>query len=244
MPGDTRVGHGEVFDVDGRLSRQTDVVVANEFHVALQADWEKPQRFIIEAVQCAAEVKSSLTDVESLRDCVEKARAFKSLLVAQESTMITTDMRDDERRFRDRRPYFVFAFESRLTLQTILGALTEWDMELREVERPVVDALFVLDRGSLLHLGTGRGRLTIKGEGGAPLSGYVDFNAQSGVLTRLLVWMYGSMPRALQFRASRIFLPAAEKSAPLWLNERGEVRPRPEIGRRVGAEDLDRRDRS
>ena len=50
MPGNTRVGHGEVFDIDGRLSKQTDVIVSNEYHVALQSDWEQPQRFTIEAV--------------------------------------------------------------------------------------------------------------------------------------------------------------------------------------------------
>ena len=82
MPGDTRVGHGEVFDIDGRLARQTDVVVANKYHVALQADWEQPQQFTIESVQCAGEVKSALTSLDSLRDCFEKAKAYKSLLEA------------------------------------------------------------------------------------------------------------------------------------------------------------------
>ena len=77
MPGDTRVGHGEVFDIDGRRAKQTDVVVSNQYHVALQSDWEEPQKFTIEAVQCAAEVRSVLTDVASLRECMEKARAFK-----------------------------------------------------------------------------------------------------------------------------------------------------------------------
>ena len=42
MPGNASVGHGEVFDIDGRLSKQTDIVVANEYHVPLQSDWEEP----------------------------------------------------------------------------------------------------------------------------------------------------------------------------------------------------------
>lgn len=59
MPGDNKVGHGEVFDMDGRIARQTDVVVANQFHVALQANWEEPQKFTIERSRaCSARPKS------------------------------------------------------------------------------------------------------------------------------------------------------------------------------------------
>ena len=147
MPGDTRVGHGEVFDIDGRVARQTDVVIANEYHVALQLDWEEPQKFMIESVRCAAEVKSSLTDLGALRDCFEKARAFKSLLMSPDQNMLYMSKGDDDGRFLDRRPYFVFAFESRLTLATIYDALRGWDDEIRSVERPVLDGLFVLGRG-------------------------------------------------------------------------------------------------
>ena len=242
MPGDTRVGHGEVFDIDGRLAKQTDVIVANEYHVALQADWEQTQKFTIEAVQCAAEVKSSLTDLGSLRDCVEKARAFKSLLVAPEQHMLTTDMMDDERRFRDRRPFFTFAFESRLKLETIYEALTGWDEELRDVERPVVDGLFVLDRGVLMHLGTGRGTLVLEDEHGKRLSGYAGFEAQSGVLTRLLLWMYAAMPKAIHFRHPVFPYLQPRKSEPLWLNNRGKVEPRPSVPTRAtdSAEENDR----
>ena len=128
MPGDTRLGHGEVFDIDGRVAKQTDIVVANQYHAALHADWEEPQKFTIESVQCGAEVKSSLTDLLSLRDCFEKAKAFKSLLMAPENTMFLMSMGDDERRFLLRRPYFVFAFESRLTLSTMFNALTDWEL--------------------------------------------------------------------------------------------------------------------
>lgn len=64
-------------------------------------------------MQCAAEVKALLTDVSALRDCFEKAKAFKSLLAAPGLVTLLTLRRDDDRRFHYRRPYFAFAFESR-----------------------------------------------------------------------------------------------------------------------------------
>lgn len=228
MPGNASVGHGEVFDIDGRLSKQTDIVVANEYHVALQSDWEEPQRFTIEAVQCAAEVKSSLTDIDSLRDCVDKARAFKRLLVAPEKSAIYMSMGDDERRFLDRRPYFTFAFESRLTLDTIYDALNAWDSDLRDVERPALDGLFVLDRGVLIHLGTGKGKLVMKTDDGQRVSGYVGFDKDGGVLSRLLLWMYGAMPRIIEFQHPVFpYLQPRTESGNLWLNDRGEIERRP-----------------
>ena len=224
MPGGTRVGHGEVFDIDGRVARQSDVVVANEYHTALHADWEEPQKFTIESVQCGAEVKTSVTDLTSLRDCFEKARAFKSLLMAPKQSMLLTDMGDDERRFLQRRPYFVFAFESRLSLSRMFSALTAWDEELRPVERPVVDGLFVLDRGTLLHVGTGKGKLVLKKDDGEVLRGYVVYERNDGVLTRMLLWMYGAMPRVIHFNHPVFpYLQRKSDRGKLWMNDRGEV---------------------
>ena len=224
MPGDTRLGHGEVFDIDGRVARQTDVVVANEYHAALHADWEEPQKFTIESVQCGAEVKSSLTDLSSLRDCFEKAKAFKTLLMAPEHTMFLMSMGDDERRFLLRRPYFVFAFESRLTLPTMFNALTDWDSELRPVEQPVLDGLFVLDRGTLLHVGTGKGKLVVKMDDGEILRGYVASERDGGVLSRMLLWMYGAMPKVIHFNHPLFpYLQPRREPGKLWMNDRGKV---------------------
>ena len=227
MPGDNKVGHGEVFDIDGRTAKQTDAVVANQFHVALQADWEQPQKFTIESVQCAAEVKASLTDVESLRDCFDKAKAFKSLLVKPRQSMLLMSMGDDDRRFLQRRPYFAFAFESRITLEYMYDRLTAWDEELRQVERPVLDGLFVLSRGSLVHVGTGKGKLVVRDAEGDALTGYIGQRPSYGVLTRLLLWMYGAMPRVIQFGHPVFeYLQRPTKPGSLWLNDSGEVKRR------------------
>ena len=223
MPGDTKVGHGEVFDIDGRVARQTDAVVANQYHVALQADWEEPQKFTIESVACAAEVKSSLTDVGSLRDCFDKARAFKGLLMAPGQSMLLMDMRDDSRRFLQRRPYFAFAFESRLTLERICYEVISWDEELREVERPVLDGVFVLGKGALLHFGTGKGKLVVESAEGESLDGYRIW-AEGGVLTLLLLWMYAAMPRVIHFNHPVFpYLQPSRQPGKLWLNDRGKV---------------------
>ena len=225
MPRNTGVGHGEAFDIDGRVSKQTDVVVANEYHVALRPGWDEPQKFTIESVECAGEVKSTLTDQDAVRDCFDKARAFKRLLMNPDLTHMGMSMGDDERRYLHRRPYFAFAFESRLTLETIWEKLTVWDEGLRQVEQPAVDGVFVLDRGTLLHMGRGKkGRLSMKGADGERLGGYLPFPADGGVLTRLLFWMYAAMPRVQHFgHPVSSYLQPISEAGRLWLNDRGEV---------------------
>ena len=68
------------------------------------------------------------------------------------------------------------------------------------MERPVLDGLFVLGRGVVLHVGTGKGKLVVKSADGERLSGYAIFPEENGVLTRLLLWMYGAMPRVIHFK--------------------------------------------
>ena len=64
------VGHGEVFNKDGRRSRQTDVVVTNQDHPPLFSDWERANSFIIEGVADGGEVKTALQSMIVSRSVV------------------------------------------------------------------------------------------------------------------------------------------------------------------------------
>ena len=137
LPAYNRVGHGEVFNIEGLRSKQTDLVVTNEYHVALTSDWTEPQSFIIESVECAAEIKSTINDVDTdLRDIFEKAKTFKSMFIEPDQGMEARLQPDDTTRFLWRKAYFGFAFESKVSLDRIIRQLKLWDEELRPVERP------------------------------------------------------------------------------------------------------------
>ena len=51
--------------MEGLRSKQTDLVIANEHLVALTEDWSEAQTFIVESVECAAKIKSTIRDVNT-----------------------------------------------------------------------------------------------------------------------------------------------------------------------------------
>lgn len=96
------------------------------------------------------------------------------------------------------------------------------------VERPVLDGLFVANRRILMHMGTGKGKLVIKGEDGQSLTGYVGFTRDGGVLTHLLVWTCGVLPMTIRFRHPVFpYLQRSSESGTRWLNDQGSVERRP-----------------
>ena len=196
LPAHNRVGHGEVFNIDGLRSRQTDLVVTNEYHVALTSDWSEAQTYIIEALQCAAEIKSTINNVDiDLRDYFEKAQTFKKLLIDPEARYELRMLEGDLPRFGFRKPYFGFAFESKVSLPRIKQELRSWDEELRPVERPAIDSLFVLDRGAIVNVGDGQGRLYSLSPSGQRQTGYVEWSGDDNlVLSNLLTWIFATMP--------------------------------------------------
>ena len=197
LPPANRIGHGEVFNIDGIRSKQTDLVITNEYHVSLTENWSEPQTFVVESVECAAEIKSAIRGVDTdLRDFFEKAKAFKQMFIEPDQGIEFRSQDDDVPRFIWRKPYFGFAFESKVNLDTILQKLKAWDEELRPIERPVLDSFFVLDRGGFMHMGNGKGRLVSLDKEDQRQTGYVRLH-QGGerVLTTLLLWIYATMPK-------------------------------------------------
>ena len=124
-----------MFNIDGLRSKETDLVITNDYHVALTSDWNEAQTFIIESVECAAEIKSVIKDVDTLRDYFEKARTFKKMFVDPDLGTQARMHSDNVRRFYWRKPYFGFAFESQVSLDRIIQELSSWDKELRPIER-------------------------------------------------------------------------------------------------------------
>ena len=128
LPPKYRVGQGEVIDHFGRISRQVDIVVADD-EQPFRVD-DAVRLMIIEGVTAAAEVKTTLTTTE-LRDCREKGRRFKTLeAIPGKSTMLAAlqmhgKPNSDIRRFYQHRPFFAFAYEGAISSEKLVEILSE-----------------------------------------------------------------------------------------------------------------------
>ena len=225
LPLNCRVGHGEVFNKDGRRSNQADVVVTNQDHPPLFSDWERANSFIIEGVGAGGEVKTALQSMNKLRETFDKGNAFKSILAGLQPNAQYFGTREDINRFVNRRPYFAFFFESKLSLDRIKQALEEWDNEVRSIERPTIDAVFVLDRGAVIHFGKGDGTLKIRLPDGTNGRGYhIQPDIHKRVLPNMLLWMFSSMPRIRAWTPPIVdYLVQEEAGGPLILNDDGRL---------------------
>lgn len=185
-----QVGHGEVVDREGNRSGQTDVVITNEHH-ALISDPEAANTFFIEEVACAGEVKMSLGS-DDLDDALRNCSKFKQLTpFIASGAVIETEFEEDVHRFVEKRPYFLFCYESHLTLQRIAQALSEfsslpgnWPLYRQ------LDAVFVLGRGVVVNFGRGQGALRFLEQGSAlPVHG-VHAIETDAVLAELVRWLH------------------------------------------------------
>ena len=126
LPRRLAVGHGEIVDREGRRSRQTDVVIVTEDH-PFTFTWDLPGLFFIEGVCAAGEVKTNLSAGE-LEKALENSCQFRRMEAELDSAIVNSNRSDGER-FCRRPPWFLVAFESQLTLPTILQKIVDFTEE-------------------------------------------------------------------------------------------------------------------
>ncbi len=191
LPASNRVGFGEVIDQAGGTSAQTDIVITNQYQPFLN-DLTMPGMFICEGVACAGEVKSSLTK-HRLEQALERARRFKSLafMVPNDTTVYSNQ--DDVHRFVYSRPFFLFAFESRLKIATIKQSVDAWNARNNVPLNQQIDAIFLLSRGTVINNGTDEGALTLGPSVQQPNKGYVRHARAQNVLVQFLGWLSVTM---------------------------------------------------
>lgn len=194
LPPYNRIGQGEVIDSTGGVSRQLDVIATNEHHPFLN-DLNNPSVFFCEGVALAGEVKSTLTGDE-LDRALENCRAFKSLKFRMQEGAMVQAPREDIERFIESRPYFLFAFESRLSLGTIKERISVWNTQNSTSLKQQLDAVFVLTGGNIINYGTGQGTLQFVTPEGALLHGYIYKDPKDDpTLLAFLSWVSTSLPR-------------------------------------------------
>lgn len=209
LPRNMDVGHGEVIDTHGNSSSQTDVVITALDHpFTFTAD--EAGLFFIEGLLAVGEVKTRITATE-LEDGIRKSKRFKRLKARPPVGFRVSTGQD---RFRTSLPFFVFSFESELSLESIKLQLEEAAARTSSVTtEEMVDAVFVLDRGFLINLGDGNEAFqAVLDDGGLAQGWHID--KENDPLFYLLGWLSVVMPQTLSIRSilADYLIPATESS--------------------------------
>ena len=191
LPRSTGIGHGEVIDtMDGR-SAQTDVVVVSGDH-PFTFEPEVAGLFFIEGVLAAGEVKTNLEGV-GLKRALANSKSFRNLRMHPGAGRVTPG-NTDENRYYVSPPWFLFALESRLSLDKIQIEIEKFIGGSGWVVNQAIDAVFVLSRGWLVNLGEGNGLYRLRGSSGELIQGWHQ-KASDTVLFDFLAWLSSVMPR-------------------------------------------------
>lgn len=188
LPTRLSVGHGEVIDSDNRISKQTDIVIANEDHpFTFTAD--QPGLFFVEGVSSAGEVKMDLTST-GLKEALRNSQQFKRLVIKPGAGTTAFFNPSDRERFYRCPPWFLLAFESQLQLSSIREKILSFQ---QEESSEVLDAVFILNRGEVLNLGDGTGRFQVREITGQPRNGWIARKTDRS-LFGFVAWLSTVMP--------------------------------------------------
>jgi hypothetical protein len=193
LPTKFQIGKGEVVDTTGQRSAQTDVVVVDDYHPFTFTD-DEPSLFFIEGVCVAGEVKSLLTSQE-LTQAVANSQIFKKLSLSKRLEFLAAFTEADSKRYYMNPPWFLLAFESQLTLETINERLRQGMLGDFEINRQL-DAVFVLDRGWVINFGDGTGSFKFTSTAGVDLAGWVTKETDA-VLFDLMAWLSAVIPHRI-----------------------------------------------
>lgn len=209
LPRILEVGTGEVIDSYGSRSPQTDVVIVTEDH-PFTFRGDSPGLFFVEGVGAAAEVKTQLTTA-GIVDACDKSKEFKNLRAAPFTGLSMSKGSDKANHLGP--PYFLFAFESEVTLDLVCEKVRDYQAEHAIKSGDFLDAVFVLDRGAVIDLGDGTGPLKLMQENGSEAVGWVT-NQSGNALFDLLIWLSVYMPKRVRMDSilSHYLLPSLSTS--------------------------------
>ncbi|MEO1622289.1 MAG: DUF6602 domain-containing protein [Cyanobacteria bacterium J06632_3] len=189
LPRTKAIGHGEIVDSFGARSPQVDVVITFDHHPYTFSETE-PGLFFIEGVAAVGEVKSQLTSDE-LRKTIAHSKKVKALKRYISKGSALRIPKGFDARFMLFPPYFLFAYESQISLPKILKILQEEQHNVDDANALAgtrfVDGVFVLNRGFTIDFIPGS---MIKGVQASKEidRGWLHFEPDS--LRPLLDWLY------------------------------------------------------
>lgn len=166
-------------------------MIVNEHH-PFTFKTSEPSLFFIEGVSAVGEVKTVLTSAELIRT-FEAARQFKKLCLKLPAGALTYASPSHLCRYYQRPPFFLFAFESQLSLDA-LGKCITTHTEEAYAPGESIDGIFVLDRGFFIDLGKGDESFIIRDvETKVPFTGWWG-QPSDRILYDMLAWLSIVMP--------------------------------------------------
>jgi hypothetical protein len=195
FPSDNRIGQGEIIDSDGGISSQLDVIMTNEYHPYIN-DLSQPSIYFIEGVACAGEVKSILNS-KDLEIILSNSLRYKSLNLRLSKGMQIHSKMSDTKRFIEKRPYFLFAFESQMTLDTVFDKILKFNNQNCSEIWQQIDAVFFVDRGSIINFGDGQGSLQFRDPQGNSIPGLINrpLENEPNLLFSFVTWISAVIQR-------------------------------------------------
>lgn len=181
--------NSQVIDSSGHASDEVDVAICNSEQPMIEG--EGGGLLIVEGVDAVLQVKARLSGDEIVR-AVKNARSVKQLtrkpVKGAQAWGVSIE---DADWYVSRVPYFVFAFESDLKPSTALARLDDECEDIPLAEQP--DALFVLNRYSVLNVRENKGKLRMKDGDAHGFHGIGD--PVDHVLPMLMWCLYVTVPR-------------------------------------------------
>lgn len=196
LPRRLNIGEGEIIDRNFNTTNQVDVVVTDENHPFTFGDGGLGL-FFIEGTCAAGEIKSVLTTAE-LESSLEKARNYKKLkMISIKDALILSSNDSDQRRFYTTPPFFIFAFESQITLKKAYDVARLYNRE-NYVPGSTADGIFILGKhkGVIIDLGDGQGSFSIRNSDGHNMMGWTAYKSER-ILFDFLSWLSVIMPRMI-----------------------------------------------
>lgn len=121
---------------------------------------------------------------------IQSCITYKKLLPVVQKGATCYGSKEDIERYIEHRPYFIFAFESQLTIDTISNKLNSYYSANKIPVHQQIDGVFCLDRGSIINFGDGKGSLQYLTIDGKSIPGIiVTRNTPSGVLLDIISWL-------------------------------------------------------
>lgn len=184
LPRKFDIGTGEVIDRFGNRSPQADVIVLNDEQPFVHPP-ETNGVYLAEGVSAVGEVKAVMGSKE-LNDILDKAERVKAIRPSISVGSTVRGNPGDLARFVDKIPYFALVLETSVKFERIHELLTS--------ERGQhLDALFMLDRGTLENFGDGSGSMQYIINGVSQPGWWPS--TDGGALASLFVWLNSVMPR-------------------------------------------------
>jgi hypothetical protein len=196
LPRRLEVGNGEVIDSFGNRSGQADIVIVSEDHPFTFTP-NKPGLFFIEGVLSVGEIKTVLTTQE-LRNTLINSLLYKGLKTTHSKGSMVHSTPSDFKRYYEHPPFFLFCYESQLSLETIKKNIDAFITENSIDNLKIVDAVFVLGKGSIINFGDGQGMFQFKMPDGKIATDWVIKNSES-VLFDFFGYLSVTMPKTLRF---------------------------------------------